>query len=128
MFKDRNDNYRMKIAFDFDGTLTEPDVFAFAERLIWCGHDVWIMTARISKDVDYLALCDYYGIEQKENRNADLYEIARKLGIPTEKIIFTNLQDKSNLYKKYDFDLLFDDDSEWHCNPVCEAGGVAVKV
>lgn len=128
MFKDRNDNYRLKIAFDFDGTLTEADIFAFAQRLVWCGHDVWIMTARIEKDEEYVAQCSKFGIEPKENHNADLYAIAGKLGIPREKVIFVNLQNKSAAYQEQGFDLLFDDDSEWHCNPVCEAGGVAVKI
>ena len=32
MFKDSNNNYRLKIAFDFDGTLTEPDRNRLNER------------------------------------------------------------------------------------------------
>jgi len=130
MFKDSNNNYRLKIAFDFDGTLTEPDVFYFAQRLIRSGHDVWIMTARIASDKEYLDQCENFGILPEEEvfkRNTDLYEIAEELGI-RDKIIFVNLESKSVAYHKHGFDLLFDDDSEWHCNPVCEGGGMAVKV
>ena len=131
MFKDSNNNYRLKIAFDFDGTLTEPEVFLFAQRLIKCGHDVWIMTARIASDDEYIDQCEIFGIlpvEEVFKRNTDLYEIAQELGIPRDKIIFVNLKSKSVAYRKYGFDLLFDDDSEWHCNPICEEGGVAVTV
>jgi len=131
MFKDRNSNYRLKIAFDYDGTLTVPEVFIFAKHLIRCGHDVWIMTARIGTDKEYIAQCEKFGFMPEEDvfsRNTDLYETAKELGIPRNKIIFVNLENKSAAYNKYGFDLLFDDDSEWHCNPVCEKGGIAVKV
>jgi hypothetical protein len=128
MFKDPNNNYRLKIAFDYDDTLTQLDVFTFAKRLISCGHDVWIMTARIEKDDEYTTQCKKYGIIPDDGRNADLFKVAKKLGVPREKIIFTNLQDKSTFYKEHEFDLLFDDDDGWHISPVIEAGGVAVKV
>jgi len=61
-------------------------------------------------------------------RNTDLYETAEELGVPRNKIIFVNLESKAIAYQKYGFDLLFDDDSEWHCNPICDKGGMAVKV
>ena len=131
MFKDKDNNYRLKIAFDFDGTLTEPDVFLFAQRLIQCGHDVWIMTARIESDDEYIEQRDFFGVFTEEDvstRNADLFKIAEELGVPRDKIIFANLESKSDAYFKHGFDLLFDDHSEWHCNPICENGGVAVKI
>jgi hypothetical protein len=124
MFKDRNDNYRLKIAFDFDGTLTDGLFFALAKHLILKGHDVWIMTARENKNRNIYAV-----IEDEEDNlwNNDLYEMAAELGLKN-KIIFTNLADKSVSFKDNGFDLLFDDDAEWHCNPVCKSGGVAVNV
>jgi len=127
MFKDNHGNYKLKIAFDFDDTLTERDIFLLAQRLIKCGHDVWIMTARISSEKDFLSQYAKYGIVVEEDYNADLYEVARLLGLE-KKIIFVNLESKSAAYKKYGFDLLFDDDATWHCNPICEAGGIAVNI
>jgi len=129
MFKDRNDNYRLKIAFDFDGTLTDGLFYALAKHLILKGHDVWIMTARLENNDAYIAQCENFGILPKEitTRNADIFEMAHELGI-LDKIIFTNLADKSAAFKAHGFDLLFDDDAEWHCNPVCENGGMAVNV
>jgi len=131
MFKDKNNNYRLKIAFDFDGTLTESDIFLLAQRLIRCGHDVWIMTARIASDEEFVEKSKQYNMPVRNDvldRNLDIFEVAEKLGIPKEKVIFTNLENKSTAYFEYGFDLLFDDDSEWHCNPVCEKGGIAVNI
>jgi len=129
MFKDRNDNYRLKIAFDFDGTLTDELFFALAKHLILKGHDVWIMTARLENDDNYIAQCEAFGIPPDEitTRNADMFDMAHELGI-VDKIIFTNLYDKSAAFKDNGFDLLFDDEAEWHCNPVCENGGIAVNI
>jgi hydroxymethylpyrimidine pyrophosphatase-like HAD family hydrolase len=129
MFKDGNENYRLKIAFDYDGTLTDPLMFLLAQRLIKKGHDVWILTARIVSDEKYHEECGRFGINHTLNseRNLDLIETATELGI-ANKIIYTNLEEKRIAFEEYHFDLLFDDDAEWHCNPICEVGGVAVNV
>ncbi|MDR0796144.1 MAG: hypothetical protein LBE79_08870 [Tannerella sp.] len=130
MFKDKNGNYRLKIAFDFDGTLTEGLFYILANHLITKGHDVWIMTARTESNDEYIAQCKRFRIPPEKNaleRNNDIYEMATELGI-RDKIIFTNLEDKSKAFQDHQFDILFDDDAEWHCNPVCEAGGMAVNI
>jgi hypothetical protein len=128
MFKDKIGDYKLKIAFDYDDTLTDPFIFELAKRLIRCGHDVWIMTARSSYE-QYLEKCDDYGIipKSKDERNIDLMETASKLGIE-DKIVYTNLDDKKDAFMSHKFDLLFDDDADWHCNPICEAGGIAVNI
>jgi hypothetical protein len=53
MFKDKSGIYKLKIAFDFDDTLTEAILFNLAQLLIGKGHDVWIMT----KVTKYLLSC-----------------------------------------------------------------------
>jgi phosphoserine phosphatase len=126
MFKDKNNNYRLKIAFDFDDTLTKELFFTLAKHLIRKGHDVWIMTARSEKDSEYMS--EYKKlIGDLSVRNADVIEMAHELGIDG-KIIYTNLDEKSTAFKNSGFDLLFDDDAEWHCNAICKAGGIAVNV
>lgn len=80
----------MKISFDFDGTLELDTVQDFAKKFIESGHDVCILTTRYKKYV-----------------NADVWKVARKLGI--EEIHFTDWTWK---YKKIDLlgiDLHFDD-------------------
>ncbi|GHT77774.1 hypothetical protein FACS189464_0050 [Bacteroidia bacterium] len=60
-------------------------------------------------------------------RHSDLIEVAKELGIEN-KIIYTNLEDKKEFFFNQGFDILFDDDAEWHCNPICKAGGIAVNI
>ncbi|MDR1683563.1 MAG: hypothetical protein LBS25_09320 [Candidatus Symbiothrix sp.] len=130
MFKNKAGNYRLKIAFDFDDTLTNPVVFEFARHLIHTGHDVWILTVRSEKtDESYKKWCEQHGIdiESRPNPNRDLLDAAAELGI-TDKILYADTVEKSEIYFRENFDLLFDDDADWHCNPICEAGGVAVQV
>ena len=127
MFLDQEGNYKLKIAFDYDDTLTDDVMFQLAKRLITKGHDVWIMTVRTS-DEQYLAHCQRMNIQPKlEGRNADLLADAKTLGI-ADKIIYTDSEDKLAFYQEHQFDMLFDDDADWHCNPICENGGIAVHV
>jgi phosphoserine phosphatase len=125
MFKDKDGNYKLKIAFDYDGTLTDPLLFLLAQRFIAKGHDVWIITARISFD----EACERFGITAVTNneRNYDILETAQELGIE-DKIIYTNLEEKKGMFMVHQFDLLFDDDAKWHCNSICEAGGIAAAI
>jgi hypothetical protein len=128
MFKDKSGNYKLKIAFDFDDTLTEPVLFKLAQLLIQKGHDVWIMTARSSYE-QYLTACKNFDIEptSQVDRNADLLETAKELGIEN-KIVYTACEEKEVFFREQNFDILFDDDAEWHCNSICEAGGIAINV
>lgn len=127
MFKDKNGNYKLKVAFDYDDTLTNEVVFQFAKHMVNKGHDVWILTVRTSNE-QYLAHCKRMNIEPRlEGRNADLIADAEELGI-ADKIIYTDTEDKLSFYQNHQFDLLFDDDADWHCNPICENGGIGVHV
>lgn len=127
MFLDQEGNYKLKVAFDYDDTLTDGVMFQLAQRLINKGHDVWIMTVRTSNE-QYLAHCQRMDIQPKlEDRNADLLADAETLGI-ADKIIYTDSEDKLAFYQEHQFDMLFDDDADWHCNPICENGGIAVHV
>jgi hypothetical protein len=38
------------------------------------------------------------------------------------------MEDKKVAFETLGFDLLFDDEAEWHCDPICEAGGIAVNI
>lgn len=131
MFKDKSNNYKLKIAFDFDSTLDQPLFFDLAKHLIKKGHDVWIMTARIG---DYEGYCKVYELREKPPRfsmdlyNMDLFQVAEQLNIPREKIIFTNYDSKKESFFEHKFDLLIDDDASWHCNEICENNGLALNI
>lgn len=92
-----------KYSFDFDNTLLDPDdsmhssmIQEMARAFVLAGHDVWILTSRAGLPV----------------QNYDLYEIARKIGIPRENVIFAYMKSKALFVKEYNFDAHFDDDIE----------------
>jgi hypothetical protein len=118
MFKYKNGNSKLKIAFDYDDTLTDPLLFAFASRLITKGHDVWIMTSRICYE-SYVESCRSIGIMPLSEiaRNQDLQEMSQRLGVQN-KILYTNGHSKAEVFNQYGFDLLFDDEAELQYNPV----------
>jgi UDP:flavonoid glycosyltransferase YjiC (YdhE family) len=127
MFQDESGNYRLKVAFDYDETLTDPLFFKLAKRLIAKGHDVWILTVRTS-DEQYKAHCVEFNLPISDApRNQDLKDVAIELGI-VDKIIYTDADDKLEFFQEHQFDLLFDDDADWHCNPICEKGGIAIHI
>lgn len=88
-----------KISFDYDGTLTKNDVFAFAFHLCTMKEDfeVWICTQRPEFKI------------HEPNFNVDLLRIAFQLEIPKERIIFTDGAPKKEFLRG--FDLHLDDHS-----------------
>lgn len=100
----------MKVSFDFDGTLTEPSIREVAKSMIESGNDVWIVTAR----------CDM-------NYNTDLIKVCDYIGLPLDKVIYTNGDLKYTEYKKGGFELHYDDeyDEVLHINNI---GGTACLV
>lgn len=101
----------MKISFDFDCTITEPHIKELAKVLISANQDVWIVTAR----------------NQGKEFNRDLYKICDEIGLPHNKVIYTEGNLKVNYYFEHNFDLHYDD--EWdevlHIN---NKGGSAILV
>lgn len=81
----------LKISFDFDNSLSEEYVQKIAAVFILI-CDVWIVTSR-----------------SENNRNDDLFEVVKKLGIPVKNVIFTDGGYKWSTLKYYNFDVHFDD-------------------
>lgn len=80
-------NYNFKVSFDFDGTLTKKDVQDYASSLVRKGVNVFIVTAR-------------YNELQKHKweinpSNEIVLEVANKIGVPLQNIVFTNMKNKS---------------------------------
>ncbi len=95
----------MKISIDFDMTLGEPYIQQLAKLLILGGADVWVLTARNDDSI----ICNgefsgYYGY------NKDLRNVCERVGIPKEKVLYTNGTYKYKLFLENKFDLHFDDD------------------
>ena len=96
-----------KISFDFDGTIARKDIQRFAKELINEGYDVWIVTSRFSTES---ALTKGWNWVEKQNQG--LYDVAEKVGIPREKIIFTEHVDKIVYLEGKEFLFHIDDDPD----------------
>lgn len=120
----------MKVSFDFDGTLSRPDVQEYAKELIEKGIEVIVTTSRYDESNKHLYLSN--------PTNEDLYAITDSLGIKRENIYFTNMDYKVNylhndiawhldddereLWEIFNSDLnvddigVYDDDWRWMCD------------
>ncbi len=110
----------LKISFDFDDCLNRPFVQEFAKSLILEGHDVWIVTTRLDNAHRTAVFKD--NMEGIDNDNLDnelkmilslndvVFATAKELGIPENKIIFTNMEWKHVFFEQNpDFHFHFDD-------------------
>lgn len=98
----------IKVSFDFDGTLEQKPVQEYASELMERGVDVWIVTSRFGNDKLYRKF--FMTSTNVDLTNSDLFEVAERIGIPKEKIHFTNMGDKWNFFKDKDFLWHLDDD------------------
>lgn len=94
--------YKQKISFDFDDTLSKPSVQRFVYALVKEGHDVHIVTSRMSNER-----------AGNSSWNDDLYIVADSVGIPEENIHFCNLSPKDKFFKRNtEFLFHLDDDPD----------------
>ena len=82
----------IKIGLDFDGTLSESWVQEFAKCLSGV-CELWIFTSR----------------SPGHSHNKDLYKISEMIGIPDERIIFTDGGYKASSLLHYGINIHFDD-------------------
>jgi len=85
----------MKISFDIDGVLDTPQGMALARRKIANGDRVYIITAR-----------------NEERMSAEVYAIARELGIPRLRVYFTNGADKWKTIQSLGIEVHYDNNEE----------------
>ena len=93
----------MKVSFDFDNTLSKNEVQDFAKSLISKNIEVWIVTARYDDD-------NYFKVWYRNGSNSTLYEVVDRLGISRDKIVFMNMESKSNFLNNKGFIWHLDDD------------------
>ena len=92
----------MTVSFDFDGTLSRPDVQEYAKGLIEQGINVIVVTSRYDENNKHL-----YPVNPT---NEDLYVVTDKLGIPRDNIHFMNMALKADFLKDTDVIWHLDDD------------------
>lgn len=93
---------KIKVSFDFDGTLTLTHIQDFAKFLISCGVDVYVTTSRF----DELHKHKY----PKNPTNEDLWSVIDKIGIQRHKVRFTLMQPKWEYINGTKLCLHLDDD------------------
>ena len=98
----------MKVSFDFDGTLSRKNVQRFAKELVAAGHEVWIVTSRVSDEMANNYPTEFKNRVLKENRK--LFRVADNVGIKRNHIIFTGFVNKIEFIKGKDFIFHLDDD------------------
>jgi hypothetical protein len=86
----------MKVSFDYDGTLTDYDTMNLAKKFVDEGNEVWITTARPESKEGFA------------NWNNGLMFIAKKLGIPPERVVFSEPLEKWEHLRG--FDIHFDNE------------------
>jgi hypothetical protein len=74
------------VSFDFDGTLSRPDVQEFAKELLDLGVEVRVTTTRYD-DMHSHKYGDDYPPEQD-----DLWSVVDRLGIPRHHVRYTNME------------------------------------
>jgi hypothetical protein len=98
----------MKVSFDFDSTLSRKNVQRFAKELVAAGHEVWIVTSRVSDEMANNYPTEFKNRVLKENRK--LFRVADNVGIKRNHIIFTGFVNKIEFIKGKDFIFHLDDD------------------
>jgi len=91
---------RLIISFDFDFTLSIPSIEEYAKMLIEKGVEVWVVTSRYDSIEKYFP--EGWTIPQYHIKAySDLYGVAERLGIPSEHIVFTNMEYKHTYFKDH---------------------------
>lgn len=83
----------VRVSFDYDDTLSEPEILEYAKSLKERGFNIWIVTA------------------SPPNFNKDVYGTAKELGISKEHVVFTDLEYKSRFIKEISPIFHLDDDN-----------------
>jgi len=107
---------KLKISFDFDGTLEYKMIHTVARKLIKQGHVVCILTTRYSDTSRYEF--DATGV------NEEIFSVAKSLGI--KDIYFTEMEWKYKSIDDYKIDIHIDDnrDEIITINEKCEARAI----
>lgn len=126
----KTDFVKKRIAFDFDGTLTNSMIQDLVKNLTNVGHEIFLITKRCEEFDGYMKIKDTYPahIEQtEENYNSDLFDVAKSLGIQKENVYFTCGESKVKLFRELKIDLIFDDEHD-NVEDLNSNGCLAIKI
>ena len=109
------------VTFDFDGTLSRPDVQEYFKELIGKGIDCWVVTSRYDDLHKHL----YQG----NPTNEDLWEVIDRLGLPRHKVRFCNMVNKYHYLSNTDVIWHLDDDEieTYYLNNYAKITGIYIN-
>ena len=87
----------MKISFDFDGVAEKSFIRKYIIELIERGFEVWIVTSRFGDDEKYKKF--FQSSINVDLTNKDLWKVVEEIGIPKERVHFTNMKDKWHFFE-----------------------------
>lgn len=93
---------KVKICFDFDGTLTEDKIQSLARKLPKSTTSLYILTSRLG-NMQRMKFSDL-------KTNEDIFTLAAELGIPPHKVSFTNQSFKWTVLNESGIHIHIDDD------------------
>jgi len=109
---------KIKVSFDFDGTMDRTDVQKYAKELIRRKIEVWICSARLSN-------------EQAPSKewNNDLYKIVKTIGINPHHIKFCSMINKYMFFINNNFVFHLDDNPEevFEINKYTKVNGILLS-
>lgn len=110
------------VSFDFDGTLSRPDVQQYAAELIRRGLNVWVVTARFDENHQYRY--------QNNPANTDLWAVTDALKILPQQVRFQNMRPKAEYLEGTRIIWHLDDDpvelSQMQKSTCCSVVGISV--
>ena len=112
-------NKDILVSVDVDGTLIRESIQKYIKELICRGIDVWITTRRFENLDDYTREFQRaYGIINLAREHEKLFEICKDIGIPREKIRFTNMDNKYKYLGDNEGFLWHLDDDYYECREI----------
>ena len=93
---------KIKISFDYDGTLTQKFVQEIAKELIASNYEVHLLTSRFGN----MQRLKYPNLQSNEQ----LFRVAEEVGIPQHRISFTNQMPKWMVLNEGGIHIHLDDD------------------
>jgi hypothetical protein len=96
-----------KVSFDFDFSLSRPDVQKFAASLVEEGYEVWCVTSRTERPISPNGC---WAVMEPQIAHQDLFKVANEVGISKEHIVFTNKKYKITFLEGKDYIFHLDDD------------------
>ena len=110
---------RLRLSFDFDGSLSRDSLQMYALELVELGYEVWICTARFDSIERYTGdFMTKYKILSIRDEHEHLFNVADRCGISRDHIKFMNIAPKCEFFAENEGFLWHLDDDYIECREI----------